>query len=374
MYLQRSIRWIPNYKVTIDGKGTATVKLEATLINEMTDLKDVTANLVIGVPTFEFKDTLDPIGLQQALAQLSSSFRNDANSRLSMSNSIMVQTQAFDQNYNNDSGGEGGARAAAARGAGTLGPEIGAGTKSEDLYVFPVKHITLKKGQRMVLPVAEFTLSYKDVYVLDVAASPPPELRGNLNNEQLQVMRMMSAPKVMHKIRLTNKSEYPLTTAPAMIFTADKSGDKVLGQGMMTYAATGGEEDLAITTAIDIKVKKTEAQTARTPNAATFNSHQYFRIDLEGKLVLTNFRTDTVEIEVVRNVLGNVTAADHDGKIEAVNMLEDMGTGASPTWLSSYSWPYWWHHFNGIGRMTWKFKLEPGKSIDLGYSWNYFWE
>lgn len=39
-----------------------------------------------------------------------------------------------------------------------------------------------------------------------------------------------------------------------------------------------------------------------------------------------------------------------------------------------YNWPYGWSHFNGIGRITWKLTLPAGKSIDLGYTWHYFWE
>ena len=54
-----------------DGKGSAHVTFQATLINELADLKDVTANLVIGVPTFFFSGHSDPIGLQQVMAQLS---------------------------------------------------------------------------------------------------------------------------------------------------------------------------------------------------------------------------------------------------------------------------------------------------------------
>jgi hypothetical protein len=30
-------------------------------------------------------------------------------------------------------------------------------------------------------------------------------------------------------------------------------------------------------------------------------------------------------------------------------------------------------HLNGIGRTTWKVKIEPRKSIDLGYQWHYYW-
>ena len=36
MYVQKGIRWIPSYKITLDGKGNATIRLQASLINEMT--------------------------------------------------------------------------------------------------------------------------------------------------------------------------------------------------------------------------------------------------------------------------------------------------------------------------------------------------
>ena len=81
MYLQKGIRWIPSYKIVIDGKGKASVQLEATLINELADLDDVTANLVVGVPTFQFAETADPIGLGQTVAQLSQYFQRDVAER-----------------------------------------------------------------------------------------------------------------------------------------------------------------------------------------------------------------------------------------------------------------------------------------------------
>ncbi|MHC4214873.1 MAG: hypothetical protein ACYSWP_16040, partial [Planctomycetota bacterium] len=36
VYVQRGIRWIPSYRIDIDGDGNAVVKLQATLINELT--------------------------------------------------------------------------------------------------------------------------------------------------------------------------------------------------------------------------------------------------------------------------------------------------------------------------------------------------
>jgi len=369
LYLQKGLRWIPHYKVDLDGKGNAVIKLQATLINELTDLEDVTAHLVIGVPSFFFQDTPDPISLQSAFAQLSPYFQRDAQTGFALSNAIMAQTARMGER----AGGIGGGLPGPA-GPPDLGPEVAGSEKSEDLFVFTVKHVTLKKNQRMVLPVAEYTLKYRDVYTLDLPFAPPPEVRAQINSQQqAELARLLNAPKVMHKIRLTNRSQYPLTTAPALIVR----GDQVLAQGMMTYTAIGAETDLALTTAVDIKVKKSDKETMRTPNAVVWQGNQYGRVDLAGTISLTNYGDEAVDLEVVRHVLGNIGKADHDGAAEMVNVFEDDGyipAGRYPYWWNWYNWPHWWYHFNGVGRVTWKFKLDAGKSIDLGYTWHYYWQ
>ena len=360
-YLQRGVRWIPNYRIVINGKGNAAVKLQATLINELTDLEDVTANLVIGVPTFAFQDTADPIGLQQTVAQLSQYFRKDSQTAGYLSNAMMSQTARMTELPGVAPGID-------------LGPEVEASGRSEDLFVFTVKHVTLKKGQRMVMPVAEFDLPYRDVFTLDLPFAPPPEIRGSFNTEQQRrIAQLLDASKVMHKLRLANKSEYPLTTAPALILR----DDRILAQGLMTYTPVGADVDAPITNAVDIRVKKTDTEAERTPNAVNWQGSVYGRIDLSGTINLTNFRKESVELEVTRHVLGNILTADHDGKIEMVNIFEDdsyyAGTGPYPYWWPWYNWPYWWHHFNGVGRIRWTLKLEPNKAVDLGYTWNYYW-
>jgi hypothetical protein len=368
MYLQKGIRWIPSYKITLDGKGGAILKLQATLLNELTDLDDVTANLVIGVPSFAFKDTADPIALQQAFAQLSSYFSADSRTNYAFSNGLVGQ----------QAGGRAGERLGGQPGdpGANLGPELSGSEKNEDLFVFTVKHLSLKKGQRMVLPITEIALKYQDVYTLDLPFAPPQELRGGrgpgrINEQEAELARMMAAPKALHKIRLTNTSRIPITTAPALIL----NGDRVLAQGMTTYTAPGGELDLTLTTATDIRVKKSDKETGRTPNAANWNNQGYGRIDLAGTITLINFTDHPVDLEITRNVLGNVGRADHDGKAAMVNVFEDddYTPVETPAWWNSYSWPDWWSHFNGVGRITWKVHLDAGKTVDLGYTWHYFW-
>jgi len=362
VYVQRGIRWIPNYRIDIDGQGNAVVKLQATLINELTDIEDVKAHLVIGVPTFAFEQTPDPISLQQTIAQLSSHFQRDSQTAFAFSNMIMSQAERPVR------------RQTVPAGAGTidLGPNIAGSEKNEDLYIFTLEHVTLKKGQRMVVPVAEYKLKYSDVFVLDLPFGPPPEVRHRFNDDQqAKLARLYHAPKVMHKIRLVNNAKCPLTTAPALILREGR----VIAQGMMTYTAVGASSDLELTTAVDIAVEKLDKETDRIPDAAKWDGYNYAKSNLTGTIHLTNHRLETVELEIRRSVLGHIDSASYEGIVEHLGRHEGewMASDGLPFWWNWYNWPYWWYHFNAVGRITWKYELKPGKSVELEYKWHYFW-
>jgi hypothetical protein len=369
LYLQRGLRWIPNYRVSLNGNGQAAIKLQATLINELADLSDATIHLVIGAPNFEFKDTADPIGLQKAAVQLSSYFQPDTRNlnQLINTNVVMSQLPARTNEFRQTASSEPESRM-------DLGPNVANANKTEDLFVFTIKHVSLRKGQRMVLCVNEFFVKYKDIYSLEIPFAPPLEVWRQFNsNRQAEIARMLNTPKVMHKIRLINSSAYPMTTAPALLFKEDQ----VLSQTLMTYASPGASVDLDITAAVDIRIKKSENETGRIPNATYWQSSQFSRIDLTGKITLTNFLKNPVEVEVVRHVLGNPGSADEGGKIEMINVFEDPSfvgrDGSLPYWWNWYSWPYWWSHFNSVGRINWSVTLQPNTPLDLTYAWNYYW-
>ncbi len=214
-----------------------------------------------------------------------------------------------------------------------VGPEVAGSEADQDLYVFTVKRVTLKKGERMVMPVAEYELGYRDVYVLDLPFAPPMEVRANANDaQQQQLARLLGAPHFVHVLRLTNSAHEPLTTAPALI----SSGDRVLGQGMMSYTAPGADCDLGLTTAVDIKVAKSDKESGRVPNALTVDGSNYLRVDLNGSIAITNRRDQAVDIEVKRSVLGHSETAGQAGKAEMVNAYEEGGAVAQPPW-----WGQW---------------------------------
>jgi hypothetical protein len=363
VYVQKGITWIPSYKINLDGNGNATIKLQATLVNELIDLNDVTTNLVVGVPTFAFKDNIDPIALQQAVSQVA------FNSNFARNNSVSVSN--FDNNLINSQ------RAINSQVISPRTEEAETDISSynptsqqtEDLYIFKLKNITLKKGERSVFTIAEHTFKYKDVYTLDIPFAPPTEILRNINSQQqLEIAKAMREAKVIHKIRITNNSNQPFTTAPALI----TSNDRVLAEGMLTYTATGATTDLEITKAINILTKKTDTEIKRTPNAIRWHSDDYTKVDLSSTLKLTNLYNQPVYLEVNRYILGAIDTKSENTELTNINVLEDnsfFGFGSNDSYY--YNWSNWFN-LNGIGKLTWKTTLEPGKSVTFDYSWHYF--
>jgi hypothetical protein len=360
-YVQKGLRWIPHYKIELNDQGKALVKMQATLINELTDLKDVTMNLVIGVPSFQFKDTADPMAFQQTMAALGQYFQGDSNSNYSMSNGMMTQNVAgFGQ------------------GVAPQGPafvqvpnDVVDPKQSDDLYVFTIKNITLAKGARMVIPISEQVLGYKDVYTLDIPYAPPQEMRVHANTPAAaEYAKLMAEPKVMHKIRVANNNDQPFTTAPAMIL---KNG-KIVAQGMMLYTSKGGAADITLTAAIDVKVTRSDEEKKRVaiPDKKADNVIPN-QVYIESNLTLTNASGKPIEVEVTRFVLGNVDEKQPDGvKATMLGLLEESAD-PRPLWWSYYSWPYWWVHLNGIGKFKFTMKMEPGKQASQQYTWTYYW-
>ena len=348
VYLQKGLRWIPSYRVAIDGRGSATSRLQGMLINELTDLENVMANLVVGVPSFAFKDTLDPLSLSPGASPLSSYFQTS--DRFGLTNAIASQV-------------------ALPRGSAPApveaGPEVSDASQNEDLFLFTVRNLTLKKGARLSLPITESKLKYRDLYTLNLPYAPPPEVRANLNVEQQsELARAFNEARPAHKIRLTNTGTVPLTTAPALIV----QDDRVLSQGTMTYTPPGASVDLEIGKSVDIQVSRSETELSRTPNAIRVSGDAYTQVDLTGSIKLTNYRKETVEVEVTREVLGRAKSAGNNGRTEKLNAMSEY-----PQWWRYYSWPHWWNQMNGLARMTWNVTLAPGQSIDLNYEWQYYW-
>lgn len=352
MYLEKGFRWIPNYKIDIINDKEVIVKLSATLINDLVDVKNVDLNLVVGVPSFFCQGKYDPIALQKDVVNTHRNRHNYFTNQVAVTNSTPSIPEF---------------------GSSIPVPSSPNSNKNQDLFLYRLKNISLKKGQRMTLPVSENRLSYTDIYSLNIPFTAPVECYRNLDREERRAAMLLNKPAVKHKIRIKNSSEQPFTTAPALVL---KNG-LPLAQGCMTYASIGGTSDITLTSAIDINVTKKDNEVKRTPNAVRWHHDDYGKIELEGTVSLKNFKDKTVTVEITRHFLGRIDKVDGEGKISYTNQFEDDSfhpdAPTSRHWWHSYSWPWWWFKFNSIGKVQWEKTIEPGQQIDLNYNWHYMW-
>lgn len=356
MYVQRGLRWIPAYRIDIDGKGAAAVQFEATLVNDLVDLERATVNLVVGVPRFEFQGIVDPISLQAEAADVAAQMRQQQLLANALSNSLMTQRANFRDTR-------------AAQGPESE-PVVDGGDSNEDLFVWTVRDVTLKRGERLVLPIATFQVTYRDVYALDVPFAPPMEVRQGLQSERLvELAKQMSEPKARHLLRLRNADTAPLTTAPALVLASGR----VLAQGRLFYTPKGGQTDLEINVAIDVRVDTEEHEVKRDAGPFRLGDHDFARVDVAGAIALQNHKSVAIDIEVSRRALGIADEVGQGGSRRQLDLLAAWSSGPRTVWWSWWNWPYWWFQHNGFAEFRWVVKLEPGASTKLDAGWHYFW-
>ncbi|TVQ32736.1 MAG: hypothetical protein EA376_05065 [Phycisphaeraceae bacterium] len=362
LYLQKGVRWIPSYKFEIVSPGIARLTLQGTILNELADFENALVQLAIGAPSFTFKDMLDPMGMMETAPALSSFFQTLSAAAPAMAHLLMTQA-SFDAR-----------REATGRDRPQPGgvPEVVGADSSEDFYLFSVEHLSLKRGERMVMHIASGEVEYEDVYTLELPAVPPREAVHGMNpNQQREISDLLLRPMANHTLRMTNTTEHPFTTAPTLIL----SGGTPLSQGLMPYTSIGGRAEITLAPATDIEVDRSDSEVGREPDAIRWHGSTYARILLEGRVSLTNRKDHPVRMEVVRYLLGDVESATAEARIEKLSLLDGAGFPGRgwDGWRRWWSPPHWWTALNGVSRVTWEFTIEPGEQADLDYKWNYFW-
>ena len=362
MYVQAGMRWLPSYKVTLAGNGKAHLKMEATIVNDLIDLDDSNVQLVVGVPSFATRGELDPIALSRTLSEVAAHSERDSYLSNNRRNAIQITSQQMGSMADDES-------TAGNEGSSTVDKDL-PGARHEDLFVFSLKHVSLKRGERLVIPVMESTVDYEDLYTLDVPVKPPGEIMAASSSAASK--NDGDDLRILHKIRLKNTDARPFTTAPALILDSQnkESGETAVGQSILTYAPKGASSDLTLTEAINVKAVKKENEISREDAAKTWLGSNYAKINLAGTLVVTNYSDKAIKLEIKRNVLGQVDSNSPTGKAE---MLNATALTENPGWWYSYNWPAWWAQMNGLGKFTFREEIAAHQKVEAKYKWHYFW-
>jgi hypothetical protein len=329
-YLAKGITWAPSYIVDITEPNKAQMSAKAEVINEACDLNGVMVQLVTGFPNLQFADIVSPLAMKENLAQFLQSLTRGRSERgpVSVMSNAMVQ-QSFDYS------GRAGEAFMPAYGAAE------AGKVAEDLFMYPVKNVQLKKGQVGYFPLFTESVSYKHIYQWKI---PDYVTEGESYSYRPQrEQEREPEEKIWHCLKMENTTKVPWTTAPAEIVKENL----ILGQDTLNYTPVKGESTLKITQAVSVKAEQVELETDRKRDATQLYGYHYDLITVEGKLSVINFQEKAITLEITKTLSGEVKSSEPQAKIET------QARGLS--------------RMNAVRKLTWTIELEPGQQKQLGY-------
>ncbi|HUT34997.1 MAG TPA: hypothetical protein VNE39_16015 [Planctomycetota bacterium] len=340
-FLGPGIRWIPTYRVAL-GEKEADMVMQAEVLNEAEDLPGIPVDLVVGVPSFRFRNLASPLTLTGAIVD---PLRRAAPQIMdqSMSNALFTQRAG-------EVRGERRAPQPAVEGPAVpaLPPELG-GEQAQDLFVYHVPKLSLRAGERAAVPILSTKVPFRDLYTWDVqlarsGAESLPE-----SGRHASPTRLLKN-EVWHQVELANKSAVPWTTGAALVM----DGYLPIGQELLTYTSPGGKCQVPLTVAVDVRGTYEESETERIVKAVHFQGYDYAKITKKGTLRVTNYKKKPITLYLACQFGGNAVEASDDGKIA----VTDYQAG---DWQNVQGHP----SLTGHSTIRWELTVEPGATKEV---------
>jgi len=340
-YLARGITWSPSYLIDISDSKKATLTAKAVVINEAADLSDIHLDLVTGFPNIRFGEVNSPVAMSQDLAGFLRGLTSGRSESGSLRN-IMVGNAMTTQaalRYDGSSFSESEPVPAPAYSTAQEG------TVSEDLFLYPVENITLRRGETALLPLFTAEVPYKHIYIWKI----PDWLDENDRYRQdIAKDEQLQAEEVWHSCRLVNTMEMPWTTAAAEFV---KDG-QITGQDICYYTPSGAETTIRLNRALNIMAEQTELELSRQRSAVRFHGRDYDLVKVKGELKLKNRLDKDVTVEVTKNLSGEV--------LETVPKAKDTPTAKGLRWVNP-------RHI-----LVWEIELKAGQEQTLSYTYEVY--
>ena len=329
-FLARGITWVPSYRIDLSDEKTARFSAQAQIINELADLQDAHVDLVTGFPNIQFPELPNPVAMSQNLAEFLRSLaagRAEGGDR-----GYMMQQRAltFNSNY--------------APYDNALLPSYAISTNgqtAEDLFLYPLPRVSLKKGETATLPLFSAEMPYRHLYtwkIGDHLDGDPARPRGDGR----------SAEEVWHTCRLVNAARMPLTTAAAEFV---KDGQFV-GQDTCFYTAAGAEASIRINRAMNVQADEAEIEIERKRNAANFYGYGYDLVKLTGELKARNRLDKPINLEITKELSGEV--------LDKSDSAQDVQTARGLKQV------------NPKHVLTWTLELKPAEERKIAYSYQLY--
>lgn len=359
LYFTEGVRWIPTYRVSGDLEGNADLSLTGEVINDAEDVADAAFDLVVGVPSFRFKDTVSPLTLQAALAGAAAAQERAYGAR----RSDALRSQAFSNMTSNSFRNEAEAEPAAAATGGALlaAPEL-ATDALQDLYLYSLPSVTLRRGERTALALWETSVPVRHVYSAELAVVRHARGEGQTARSRREATLAADAgPRVLgatglvpvwHDLELTNATKVPWTTGAALV----TRGPLPIAQNLLGYTSPGVTSRLPLTVAVDVASRWAEEELEREARAVVHQNVTLAVVRKRGTLTVTNRRATPSAVLATLSTGGRVEVASDGGRVT-------LNEGRREDWSD---WPWWW--WGAVAQhsdVAWSFTLAPGETKAL---------
>jgi hypothetical protein len=357
IYFTPGLRWIPTYRVNTAHENKADLSLQGEILNEEEDLDGAAVDLVVGVPNFRFKGNVSPLSLEkmlrQALVQAAPNLMGNDNGLNNLSNAMFSQ-RAIERYQPVNDEGNGDAPLATA-------PDL-ASEKAQDMFVYNVKTLSLRKGARAAVSLWKSRVPRRDLYTLDVSVHRNPHSAiysyggASMDSSSGSSPLHLSVDRIWHQIELSNESNVPWTTGAALLM----QNELPLAQELLTYTSPGGKVLVPETVAVDMRSSEQEQEVERTPDAKKVDGVTYAHVHKKGTVTITSHKHEKALVRVTLSTGGKVDHADHDGKIRYDDVHAADWAGGPITSLNNHS------------DVDWELTLEPNQTVTLGYEVSLF--
>lgn len=355
MYFRPGVRWIPTYRVNLtenpfpttgspttdqqadqplQNHKTAEIFMQGELLNEAEDLVDVPFHVVVGVPNFRFRAVPSPLVLEASmrnlLSQAAPGLMGQGNQ---MSNALF--TQRSSEFRSNRAGGND-------SGAVVELPEELSGKGGNDLFVYEIEPMTLKKGERATVPILRTKVAYRDVYTWDIDVIHAETYATSSADSPSPLV--LSENTIWRQVELINNTELPWTTGAAMFV----DGFQPLAQELLTYTSPGGICRIPVTVSVDLRGRVEDAEINRELNALQWRGSHYARVQGRIGIEVTNNKANPVPVEVRLRFGGKAKQASNNGKISMESFRAD-------NWHNRQGDP-----INNSSKVEWTVDIDPG--------------
>ena len=334
-YLRKGITWTPNYFISIKPNNKLSLSLKANIINDVEDLSDANVNLAVGIPIFKYSTVAAPLASDDKVIDLINGITNPNKETTDMfRNSIGTQrtisASALEEIYGNNTKGH------------TEG-------KDDDIFLYQIDNVSMKRGDRTNVNITEFETSYKDVYTVGLQSNDNIISNSNRYNQK------DNKNDVWHSVEFINKADVPLTTG-SVFFKKYNSLTKAMvpiSQEMLGYTPIGEKCIAKMSISPNIIVSQSEKEISRKKDTAYLHRDYDYIVRVKGEIEVINLKNKAIDMIVNRN-------------IKAIKLLE-----SSEPWKTMQTYRQIFER-NQNNITQWNFVVEPQKKKIISYEYEIF--